>query len=111
MIVQITNDRGDLAPGQFNIHMPGAGVGGNPLGCTAQYGSALGGYAGVKRPSGCGRMPSVLEGGCDFMFGWYGNAPNPVIEYTRVQCPPVLVERTGCQRADDPLYPRASPAL
>ncbi|QSZ34435.1 hypothetical protein DSL72_006027 [Monilinia vaccinii-corymbosi] len=104
MIVQATNTGGDLAGNQFDIAMPGGGVG-LFNGCTSQFGAPSSGwgsqYGGLKSSSACSSLPSALQSGCNFRFGWFEGADNPTVTYKQVQCPAALTKGTGCKRADD----------
>lgn len=104
MIVQITNTGEDLTPGHFDIQIPGGGVG-IFNGCTNQYhkyGVWGDQYGGIHQESECKNLPKELQHGCRFRFGWFCNADNPAMHYTRVRCPKEIVKKSGCQRSDDP---------
>jgi len=104
MVVQVTNTGGDLSSNHFDIQIPGGGVG-IFNGCTSQYGAPADGwgsrYGGVSSAGECSQLPSVLQPGCNFRFGWFSNADNPPMTMTRTVCPKSIVAKTGCRRSDD----------
>ena len=67
MIVQVINTGIDVTPGrQFDIQMPGGGIGLNN-GCRSQWGADGGWgqlYGGVSSVSACSNLPAVLQSGC-----------------------------------------------
>lgn len=98
MIVQATNTGGDLGSNQFDIAMPGGGVG-LFNGCATQYSSSWGStYGGVSSVSECSALPSALQPGCDWRFDWFEGSDNPTVSWESVQCPAELVAKTGCAR-------------
>jgi hypothetical protein len=101
MIVQVTNSGGDLGEDHFDIQLPGGGVG-LFNGCTTQWGAPENGwgdrYGGVRTAAECMQLPQQLQDGCLWRFGWFENADNPNVQYTRVECPRELIQRTGCAR-------------
>jgi len=101
MVVQITNTGGDLGTNHLDIQMPGGGVG-IFNGCTSQWGAPSNGwgaqYGGVSTRADCDQLPSQLRAGCYWRFDWFLNADNPNYTYTRVTCPAVLTNNTGCIR-------------
>ncbi|GAB5588602.1 hypothetical protein Unana1_03502 [Umbelopsis nana] len=100
-VVQITNTGGDLGGNQFDLEIPGGGVG-IYNGCTPQWNSPANGwgdrYGGVSSASDCSQLPAVLQPGCQWRFGWFQNADNPTVNFQQVQCPTELTSRTGCAR-------------
>jgi hypothetical protein len=107
MIVQVINN-GGVAQDQFDLLIPGGGVGllnacstqwGTPdLG--AQYGGFL---TGCNGDHGCvrnmcntifGNKPDLMAG-CEWFLGWYGGADNPNVTYERIACPAALTQRSG----------------
>ncbi|KAI0024050.1 K-family cellulase [Xylariomycetidae sp. FL0641] len=111
MIVQATNTGGDLSSNQFDILIPGGGVGLFD-GCTPEFGAPLPGqtYGGVSDASGCDdpNMPASLKEGCQFRFGWYMGADNPNVDFRQVQCPAEITDKTGCTRSDDASFPKVA---
>ncbi|KAI9647162.1 hypothetical protein NHQ30_003545 [Ciborinia camelliae] len=108
MIVQATNTGGDLNSNQFDLAIPGGGVG-LFNGCTAEFGAPSTGwgaqYGGVTAASSCSTFPKALQPGCDFRFNWFEGADNPTVDYKQVECPAALTKSTGCKRADDTSMP------
>lgn len=113
LVVQVSNIGGDVNQGQFDVMIPGGGVGafngcssiwGNNLG--AQYGGLLSeceesvGYNGdvLKKRQDCliekcnsvfGNHKDAKEG-CLFLANWMKAAGNPKHKYREVECPPDL---------------------
>ena len=113
LVVQVSNIGGDVNQGQFDVMIPGGGVGafngcssiwGNNLG--AQYGGLLSeceesvGYNGdlLKKRRDCltEKCNSVFANhkdakeGCLFLANWMQAAGNPKHKYREVECPPDL---------------------
>ncbi|KAI1274217.1 glycoside hydrolase family 45 protein [Xylaria sp. FL0933] len=111
MIVQSTNTGGDLGSNQFDILMPGGGVGIFD-GCKSEFGQSLPGaqYGGVSSRADCdsASMPEALRAGCYWRFDWFQNADNPGVTFTQVQCPSQLTAISGCKRDDDGSFPAAA---
>ncbi|KAI9024662.1 endo-glucanase RCE3 [Hyaloraphidium curvatum] len=101
LVVQITNSGGDVGSGQFDLMMPGGGLGIFD-GCSAQFGvdaNTWGArYGGVSSDSQCSVLPSVLQPGCHWRFGWFMGADNPNVRYQQVVCPAALTAKSGCSR-------------
>nr|BAF57356.1 putative glycosyl hydrolase family45 [uncultured symbiotic protist of Hodotermopsis sjoestedti] len=101
MVVQVTNTGGDLGSNQFDLAIPGGGVG-IYNGCTSQYNAGSDGwgsrYGGVSSRADCSQLPSALQGGCQFHFDWFGGADNPSVNFQEVSCPSELTGITGCTR-------------
>ena len=102
MIIQATNTGADLAQGQFDLAIPGGGVG-IYNGCTAEWGAPSSGwgaqYGGISSNT-CSSFPQALQPGCDFRFGdFFEGADNPTVDYKEVTCPTVLTDKTGCVRS------------
>ncbi|KAH7016270.1 RlpA-like double-psi beta-barrel-protein domain-containing protein-containing protein [Microdochium trichocladiopsis] len=108
MIVQATNTGSDLVLNQFDLLVPGGGVGAFD-GCREQYGGPFPGqqYGGVSLRSECdsSSMPAILKGGCNWRFDWFMNADNPTVNFKQVKCPNQLTEISGCVRDDDWMFP------
>nr|BAF57447.1 putative glycosyl hydrolase family45 [uncultured symbiotic protist of Mastotermes darwiniensis] len=101
MLVQVTNTGGDVGSGQFDLLIPGGGVG-QFDGCTKQYpGNYQWGqrYGGVTSASACSGLPTALQEGCKFRFDYIGD--NPTMTYKSVSCPSAITSKTGCKRNDD----------
>jgi len=101
LIVQAVNTGGDLSSNQFDLAIPGGGVG-IFNGCTAQYGAPSQGwgaqYGGVSSLADCASLPAALQAGCEWRFNWFENADNPNVSWKSVGCPSELTANTGCVR-------------
>lgn len=101
MIVQATNTGGDLGSNQFDIAMPGGGVG-IYNGCTDEWGAPTNGwgaqYGGITSDSDCSTFPAALQPGCNWRFGWFDGADNPTVDFEQVTCPAAITAKTGCVR-------------
>lgn len=106
MVVQSTNTGGDLGSNQFDILMPGGGVGIFD-GCKVEFGTSLPGdqYGGISSETDCASFPTNLQAGCDWRFDWFGNSDNPGLTFNQVQCPEEIVAKSGCRRDDDSSFP------
>ncbi len=105
MIVKITNTGGDVAGNQFDLMIPGGGVGQNANTCPNQWkisssdlgptqGGFLtgctGGYTAKKEcvRQKCQLLPDGdLRKGCLWFVDWYQAADNPNFRYESIQCP------------------------
>ncbi|KAI5367782.1 Putative Cellulose-binding domain, fungal, glycoside hydrolase, family 45 [Septoria linicola] len=109
MVVQATNIGYDVQSTQFDLALPGGGVGAFPQGCQKQYKAGPSGwgrqYGGVSSRSECAQLPERLQPGCQFRFDWLKGADNPTVSWERVSCPAELVAKTSCRRNDDSKYP------
>lgn len=104
MIVQATNTGSDISNNQFDLLIPGGGVGLFD-GCKSQYGGLPGAqYGGVSTREECDKMPKALKAGCQWRFDWFKGADNPTFNFRRVQCPAALTRISGCTRPDDTSY-------
>jgi len=125
MIVQATNIGYDVGGGQFDILVPGGGVGAFNA-CSAQWGvsnSELGAqYGGLlaacKQELGynasLAQYKACLTNRCNSVFGsrgltelqractwyadWFQAADNPALKYKEVACPAELTSRSGMNR-------------
>ncbi len=125
MIVQATNIGYDVGGGQFDILVPGGGVGAFNA-CSAQWGvsnselgAQYGGFlAACKQELGynasLSQYKTCLTNRCNSVFGsrgltelqqactWYANwfeaADNPALKYKEVACPAELTSRSGMNR-------------
>jgi hypothetical protein len=124
MIVQAINVGGDVGSGQFDLAIPGGGVG-RFNACSAQWGVSTselgptyGGFlAACKRSvsasdggalKSCvmqkctevfaGRGLTELEAGCRWYVEWFHAADNPSLKYAEVPCPSALSDR-GIRRS------------
>nr|OQO31318.1 hypothetical protein B0A51_02092 [Rachicladosporium sp. CCFEE 5018] len=101
MIVQATNTGSDLGQGQFDLAIPGGGVGIFNA-CTDEWGAPASGwgaqYGGISSNT-CSTLPSALQSGCGFRFGdWFEGADNPAVDWKKVTCPKAITDKTGCVR-------------
>jgi len=125
MIVQATNVGYDVSGGQFDILVPGGGVGAfnacsdqwgvsnNELG--EQYGGMLAacknelGYnASLQEYKSClsqrcdnvfgSRGLTELQQGCQWYVDWFEAADNPSLKYKEVACPAEITSRSGVDR-------------
>ncbi|KAG0767729.1 hypothetical protein G6F62_008651 [Rhizopus arrhizus] len=104
MVVQVTNTGSDLGSNtgaHFDLQMPGGGVG-IYNGCATQWDAPTDGwgarYGGVSSASDCSNLPSALQAGCKWRFGWFENADNPTMTYKQVTCPKAITAKSGCSR-------------
>jgi hypothetical protein len=125
MIVQAINIGFDVGNGQFDLLVPGGGVGAFNA-CSSQWGvsnselgAQYGGFlAACKQELGwnaplasykscvTNRCNSVfgsrgltaLQQGCLWYANWFEAADNPSLKYTEVACPPELTSGSGMQR-------------
>ncbi|KAK9415333.1 putative Glycoside hydrolase family 45 protein [Seiridium unicorne] len=111
MVVQSTNTGGDLGSNQFDLLIPGGGVGLYD-GCLVEYGTSLPGaqYGGISSQSDCASFPQNLQAGCNWRFDWFENADNPGLTFEQVQCPDEIVAKSGCLRDDDSSFPAFDPS-
>lgn len=113
LIVQATNVGGDVGSGQFDLLIPGGGVGMYNA-CSSQWGvssselgAQYGGFLAACKQSGSHdavkscvmqRCSSVfgargltkLEAGCRWFVEWFQVADNPALQYKEVPCPQEL---------------------
>ena len=118
MIVQATNVGGDVARGQFDLLIPGGGVGAFNA-CSTQWGVSnselgvqYGGFLAACKQQGARDHASVkscvmqrctsvfgsrglteLEAGCRWFVEWFQAADNPALLYKEVACPQELKSR------------------
>ncbi len=109
MIVQVINI-GGIASDQFDLLIPGGGVGAMTNGCSTQWGSSTdfgATYGGLltecnmdptcmknKCQSVFGSMPALLAG-CNWFTGWFSSADNPKMIFKQVTCPSQITSKTG----------------
>ena len=103
MIVQVTNSGSDVGEHQFDLQIPGGGVGLYNA-CTRQWNAPTDGwgqkYGGVGSRQECYNLPGEIRDGCFFRFDWFKGADNPTMTYAKVNCPAELTATTGCSRQD-----------
>ena len=122
MIVQATNIGYDVGSGQFDILIPGGGVGAFNA-CSYQWGkndlgAQYGGFllqckqqnpgASHEANKACVKAkcdsvfqdPSLaeLKGACAWFNDWYEAADNPNLRYAEVPCPEAIVKASGVDR-------------
>ena len=107
MIVQVINN-GGVAGDQFDLLIPGGGVGALN-GCANQWGvsnsdlgAQYGGFlAGCNGSTSCvqqkcqtifGNKPDLLAG-CNWFLGWFGAADNPNMVVKEIACPQMIKDR------------------
>ena len=126
MIVQALNIGYDVGGGQFDIMIPGGGVGAFD-GCSRQWGvpssdlgaqyggfltscqQQLGYNASQEAYASCvsqqcmnvfeARGLADLADGCYWFAEWFGAADNPQLVYQEVECPAELVNRSALDRS------------
>ena len=107
LFVQVINT-GDIANDQFDLLIPGGGVG-QFNACSNEWGtSALGAVYGgfltdCKGVVSCtqtkcntvfANKPDLLAG-CNWFLNWYGAGDNPQITFKQVSCPSQLTSKSG----------------
>ncbi|XP_050500135.1 endoglucanase-like isoform X2 [Diabrotica virgifera virgifera] len=101
LVLQFTNTGGDLGSNQFDIALPGGGVGAFNQGCHDQWNAPWTGwgqqYGGISSREEClSLLPKELQSGCLFRFDFMQNANNPQMYFEQVECPAELVKISGC---------------
>ena len=114
MIVQVVNI-GGIQPNQFDLMIPGGGVGANANTCgnewnlsTSQLGATYGGFlttCGQQSTdyatqescvtAACSTLPSGLQTGCNWLVDWFQAADNPDLLYEPIQCPSAITQISG----------------
>lgn len=101
MVVQYTDNGGDLKENRFDLAIPGGGVGVSILGCERQWNATDHGwgdrYGGVHNISECAQLPTPLQNGCKFRFEFMDGVSNPEVSFIQVKCPPEIIKITGCE--------------
>jgi hypothetical protein len=108
MIVQVINN-GGVGGDQFDLLIPGGGVGANNA-CSTQWGSSVdlgqqfGGYlAECNGNQSCVQQkcndafsgkPELLAG-CNWFLGWFKAADNPNLVFKQIACPAAITQRSG----------------
>lgn len=107
MIIQVINI-GGIASDQFDLLIPGGGVG-DFNACSTQWGTSdlgaqYGGFMlacnGDKTctQNKCNTVfanKPQLKAGCDWFTGWFNAADNPSLKFGKVNCPSALTAKTG----------------
>lgn len=105
LVVQVTNTGADVGSNQFDLQIPGGGVGIFDA-CTNMYGLPAGSngwgkqYGGILSIEDCETFPESLKEGCKWRFNWLLGADNPKMKFAEVECPKELTDITGCIRKD-----------
>ncbi|KAJ8978007.1 hypothetical protein NQ317_004552 [Molorchus minor] len=104
-VVQVTNTGGDLLNNQFDLGIPGTGVGYQTQGCVKQWNAPETGwgeqYGGLSSEDQCVEMPEALQPGCRFKFEWmWHNLPDNQLTFTEVVCPKQITDISGCVVTD-----------
>lgn len=123
MIVQAMNIGFDVGGGQFDIAIPGGGVGAFNA-CASQWGvpnselgAQYGGFLSVCRQQNGSNHEAVkscvlqkctsvfqsrglteLAAACRWSVDWYQAADNPALKYKEIACPNELASRSGMMR-------------
>ncbi|GAC94048.1 glycoside hydrolase [Pseudozyma hubeiensis SY62] len=106
LFYQVINDGGDVTSDGLDILVPGMGVGYMTQGCPAQWGNTSGWgkqYGGLdQNRQGCFNLPKDLQRGCLWRMDEWGNSVTFSGTAQRVRCSKAHIDRTGCQRKDEP---------
>lgn len=98
---QITNSGEPLEHNQFDISMPGGGIGLYNQGCMQQWHTSEDGWGdritGVAKRKDCDTLPKVLQPGCFWRFDFLEGVDNPSVTFYEVECPEELLSVTGCR--------------
>lgn len=108
LFYQVINDGGDVTQDGLDILVPGMGIGAMTQGCSAQWkGSDISKwgkqYGGLDQDAaGCANLPEDLQPGCKWRMNEWGNSVSFKGRPRRVRCSKAHIDRTGCQRKDEP---------
>ncbi|SNX84232.1 related to Endoglucanase 1 precursor [Melanopsichium pennsylvanicum] len=107
LFYQVINIGGDVNSGGLDILVPGMGIGYQTKGCPVQWNTEISlwgkQYGGLDRDeAGCAHLPKDLQPGCMWRMKEWGNSVNMKGTPTRVRCSKAHIDRTGCQRKDEP---------
>ena len=109
LIVQSTNIGHDVEGGQFDLLIPGGGVGAFN-GCSKQWkledlGKRYGGYFSecegeladkkLALAAKCKGLPVGLRAGCLWFNSWFEAADNPNMKFRPIECPQEIIQKTG----------------
>lgn len=119
LFFQVINDGGDVTSDGLDILVPGMGLGAMTQGCPAQWkGTDISKwgkqYGGLDRDAaGCAHLPADLQHGCMWRMNQWGDSVNMKGRPRRVRCSQAHIDRTGCQRKDEPAetFDKAFPGL
>ena len=114
LVVQVINSGGDLSPTQFDLMIPGGGMGifnglvgnppnGPPLFPQSSYSDWGQRYGGVSSREQCFQLPASVVPGCLWRFDDFKGADNPGVSFRKVKCGlyPELYEKSGCLLSED----------
>lgn len=105
LIMQVINTGDDVERQNFDLAIPGGGLGAFQQGCPKQWSTSVDSwgkiYGGLENVDQCSNLPKALQSGCQFRFKEWGNNPELLSAPKRVTCPKGLIDRSGCQRKDD----------
>nr|QCF40876.1 glycoside hydrolase family 45 protein [Diabrotica virgifera virgifera] len=103
LLVQAINTGSDLTTNQFDLQIPGGGVG-LYNGCVKQWNAPADGwgerYGGVTSVEGCDQLPVQLQDGCKWRFEYLEGVSNPSATFYEVKCPSELIAITNCGDRD-----------
>uniref|UniRef100_V5GI59 cellulase n=1 Tax=Kalmanozyma brasiliensis (strain GHG001) TaxID=1365824 RepID=V5GI59_KALBG len=110
LFYQVINDGGDVGFGVdgLDILVPGMGVGLMTQGCANQWkGFDIGKwgkqYGGLDRDAaGCANLPQDLQHGCMWRMKDWGDSVRIKGRPRRVRCSKAHIDKSGCQRKDEP---------
>ena len=116
LIIQVINTGGDVGVSQFDLMLPGGGLGifnglvglesgrnGPPLFPESDVSVWGQRYGGVDSKEACQALPDAVVAGCEWRFDALLGADNPGVSYKRVSCGlhPGLIAGSGCLLAED----------
>ncbi|XP_060535349.1 endoglucanase-like [Cylas formicarius] len=100
LLAQILNTGETLYQNQFDLVIPGGGVGVNHRGCVTQWNTPENGwgeeYGGISTENECDQLPKVLQPGCHWRFTFLEGVSNPSVKFYEVECPAELHAITKC---------------
>ncbi len=108
LFYQDINDGADAGRDSLDILVPGMGVGLMTQGCANQWkgydinkwGKQYGGLD--QDAAGCRNLPHDLQHGCMWRMTDWGNSVRMKGRPRRVRCSKAHIDRSGCQRKDEP---------
>lgn len=108
MIVQAHNTGYDVKDAnRFGLAVPGGNTS-YAGACATQYNVSNTVFGtenvGLSSKSQCDNLPEPLQAPCRWRFDWFKDAKKPTANFTRVQCPKELTDRTGTIRTDDTTF-------
>ncbi|OBT56244.1 hypothetical protein VE04_02413 [Pseudogymnoascus sp. 24MN13] len=114
MVIQVHNTGYDVhTANRFALATPGGNTS-YAAACALQYGvsNTVFGEAnvGLSTAARCDKLPKALQAPCHWRFNWFLDAQRPTANFTRVECPAVLTNRTGTIRDDDKTFVTQSSA-